>query len=162
MSWALSITQQYATRKNGWGFSRSAWCIHTFISFEAMSLSYPENREEPATFLTVHQITVVQRNIIRFRSCWPDQQSHNRFISTSNNKFMFTTSRKYDTWNKTVIYNTSSILRRMPSTPATNTHTYCKFWLCVCSLTHQACNAHAPYYIVIFCLCGSTTVFHII
>ena len=33
---------------------------------------------------------------------------------------------------------------------------------CVCSLSYPACNAHAPYYIVICGLSGSTVFFHII
>jgi len=38
---------------------------------------------------------------------------------------------------------------------------YYIFWLCVCSLRYQACNAHAPY-IAICGLSGSTIFFHII
>ena len=34
--------------------------------------------------------------------------------------------------------------------------------LCVCSLTYSACSAHAPYFIVICVLSGSTIFFHII
>jgi hypothetical protein len=33
---------------------------------------------------------------------------------------------------------------------------------CVCSLSYPACKAHAPYYIVICGMSGSTVVFHII
>ena len=33
---------------------------------------------------------------------------------------------------------------------------YYIFWVCVCSLRHPACNAHAPYYIVICGLSGCT------
>jgi len=33
---------------------------------------------------------------------------------------------------------------------------------CVCSLSYPACNAHAPHYIIVFCLSGSTVFFHII
>jgi len=33
---------------------------------------------------------------------------------------------------------------------------YCLLWVCVCSLSYPACNAHAPYYIVIRGLSGFT------
>ena len=39
---------------------------------------------------------------------------------------------------------------------------YYIFWVCVCSLSFPACKAHAPDYIVICGLSGSTTFFHII
>jgi hypothetical protein len=39
---------------------------------------------------------------------------------------------------------------------------YYIFWVCVCSLSYPACNAHAPYYIVICDLPRSTTFSHII
>ena len=35
-------------------------------------------------------------------------------------------------------------------------NTYFILWLCVCSLKCPACKAHAPYYIVIYSLSGST------
>jgi len=34
--------------------------------------------------------------------------------------------------------------------------------MCVCSLWYPACQAHAPYYIVICVLCGSTMFFYIL
>jgi hypothetical protein len=39
---------------------------------------------------------------------------------------------------------------------------YYIFWVCVCSFGYTACNAHAPYYIVICGLSGSTVFFHLI
>jgi len=39
---------------------------------------------------------------------------------------------------------------------------YYMFWVWVCSLSHPACNAHAPCYIVICGLPGSALFFHII
>jgi hypothetical protein len=38
---------------------------------------------------------------------------------------------------------------------------YYVLWVCVCSLNYTACNAHAPYYIVICGLSASTIFFHI-
>jgi hypothetical protein len=39
---------------------------------------------------------------------------------------------------------------------------YYIFWVCVCNLSYPACKAHAPYYIVICGLSGSTIFVHII
>ena len=36
---------------------------------------------------------------------------------------------------------------------------YYLFWVCVCSLSYPACNAHAPYYIVICGVSGCTIFF---
>jgi hypothetical protein len=38
---------------------------------------------------------------------------------------------------------------------------YYTFWACVRSLSYRACNAHAPYYIVICSLSATTIFFHI-
>ena len=39
---------------------------------------------------------------------------------------------------------------------------YYIFWVCVCSLSYPACNANAPYYIIVCGLWGSCILFHII
>ena len=36
------------------------------------------------------------------------------------------------------------------------------FWVCVCGPSYPACQAHAPYYIVICGLSGFIIIFHIV
>jgi len=40
-------------------------------------------------------------------------------------------------------------------------HKYYTLWVCICGLSYPACNAHAPFHIVICDLPGSTIFFHI-
>ena len=48
------------------------------------------------------------------------------------------------------------------STEAWNSNQYYVFGVCFCSLRYSACNTHAPYYIAIYGLFGSTIFFHVI
>jgi hypothetical protein len=55
------------------------------------------------------------------------------------------------------------VLQRVRLTIVTVESNKCHmFQVCVCSLSSLACTTHAPYYIVICGLSGSTTFFHII
>jgi len=69
---------------------------------------------------------------------------------------------------KGIIYTTGNVginvtLRRVRVTIVTvKISKYYLFWLCVCSIGYPACNAHAPYYIVVCILYCSTTFFFII
>ena len=58
-------------------------------------------------------------------------------------------------------YNVTSRCVRV-TTVAVKSNKYYIVWVCVCSLSYPTCKAHAPYYIVICDLSGSTIFFHII
>jgi hypothetical protein len=61
------------------------------------------------------------------------------------------------------MYYKVTIRRVRVTIVAMENHKYYKFWVCVCSLSYPACNAHVPYYIVI-CggLSGCTVFFYVI
>ena len=53
-------------------------------------------------------------------------------------------------------------LRRVRALLKWKSNKYYIFWVWVCSLSYPTCSAHAPYYIVIRGLSGSTVSFYVI
>jgi hypothetical protein len=65
-------------------------------------------------------------------------------------------------WNLIKTGNLRITFRRVRLANVAAKKQYYIFWVCVCRRSYPACNAHAPYYIVICVLTGSAILFHII
>jgi hypothetical protein len=104
--------------------------------------------------------TVLDNSIL----CQRDQYLlSNQHIITWNQNISYTIGHKIQKLKKTSTVHINVTSRRVRvSIVGKKKKQYYIFWKYVCSLSYPACKAHAPYYIVICGLPGSTIFFHII